>query len=175
MAPLAIERSIAAWLRLREILPGHESAILNVLAILDRMCRGIRATLPGAESLRHLGFDGEREGEDVDGERGGGSEGQRAHALFFSWETASLFSEARSPDTMASFFFALQRMTWASRRRASAKAPNCSWKTSAIGGSSLVVWQPGRVDAAGWFRPSRAGSAGSGTWRTGPHAYCRDP
>jgi hypothetical protein len=64
---VAIERSIAAWLHLREVLPAHESAILNMLALLDRMRRGIRATLPGAESFRRPGFDGETEG-DEDGE-----------------------------------------------------------------------------------------------------------
>jgi hypothetical protein len=56
---VAIERLIAAWLRLRDILPTHESAILNMLAILDRMRRGIRATLPGAEAFHRPGFDGE--------------------------------------------------------------------------------------------------------------------
>jgi hypothetical protein len=61
---VAIERSIAAWLRLRDILPSHESAILNMLAMLDRMRRGIRATLPGAESFRRPGFDGDPEPEE---------------------------------------------------------------------------------------------------------------
>jgi hypothetical protein len=58
---VAIERSIAAWLRLREVLPAHESAILDLLALLDRMRRGIRAALPSAESFRRPGFDGEPE------------------------------------------------------------------------------------------------------------------
>lgn len=61
---MAIERSIAAWLRLREVLPTHESAILNMLAMLDRMRHGIRATLPGAEAFRRPGFDGEPEPEE---------------------------------------------------------------------------------------------------------------
>jgi hypothetical protein len=61
---VAIERSIAAWLRLRDILPAHESAVLNMLALLDRMRRGIRATLPGAEAFRRPGFDGEPEPEE---------------------------------------------------------------------------------------------------------------
>jgi hypothetical protein len=56
---VAIERSIAAWLHLRNVLPAHESAILNMLALLDRMRRGIRAALPGAESFRRPGFDGD--------------------------------------------------------------------------------------------------------------------
>ena len=41
-----------------------------MLAMLDRMRRGIRATLPGAESFRRPGFDGETEGD----EDGGGSD-----------------------------------------------------------------------------------------------------
>jgi len=61
---VAIERSIAAWLRLRAILPAHESAVLNMLAMLDRIRRGIRTTLPGAESFRRPGFDGEPEPEE---------------------------------------------------------------------------------------------------------------
>jgi hypothetical protein len=63
---VAIERSIAAWLRLREFLPTHETAILDMLALLDRMRRGIHAALPGAESLRRPGFDGEPEPEEGD-------------------------------------------------------------------------------------------------------------
>jgi hypothetical protein len=63
---VAIERSIAAWLRLREFLPTHETAILDMLALLDRMRRGIHAALPGAESLRRPGFDGEPEPEEED-------------------------------------------------------------------------------------------------------------
>ncbi len=69
VALVAIGRSIAAWLRLREILPGHESAILNMLALLDRMRRGLHADLPGAQSFRRPGFDGELDGES-DGEGG---------------------------------------------------------------------------------------------------------
>ncbi len=61
VALAAIERSIAAWLRLREILPAQESAILNLLALLDRLRRGLRAALPGAESFRRPGFDDEPE------------------------------------------------------------------------------------------------------------------
>jgi len=61
---VAIERSIAAWLRLRDVLPAHESAILNMLALLDRMRRGIHAALPGAQSFRRPGFDGEPEADE---------------------------------------------------------------------------------------------------------------
>jgi hypothetical protein len=66
---VAIELSIAAWLHLRDALPGQESAILNMLALLDRMRRGIRAALPGAQSFRRPGFDGGP--EDDEAETGG--------------------------------------------------------------------------------------------------------
>ena len=56
---VAIDRSIGAWLRLREILPAHEDAILQMLALLIRIQRGIHETLPGAKSFFRPGFDGE--------------------------------------------------------------------------------------------------------------------
>lgn len=63
---VAIERSIAAWLSLREILPAYEPAILDMLALLDHMRHGIHEALPGAESFRRPGFDGEPEPEEKD-------------------------------------------------------------------------------------------------------------
>jgi len=56
---MSIERSIGAWLRLREILPGQEDSILGHLALLDRMQRGVHAALPGAKAFFRPGFDGE--------------------------------------------------------------------------------------------------------------------
>ncbi len=61
---IAIDRSMAAWLRLREILPDREDSILGMLALLSRMRRMLRAALPGAESFRRPGFDGEPEEDD---------------------------------------------------------------------------------------------------------------
>lgn len=61
---VAIERSIGAWLRLREILPAHEDSILQMLALLNRMQRGIHETLPGAASFFRPGFDGEPSEDD---------------------------------------------------------------------------------------------------------------
>jgi len=56
---LEIERSIAAWLKLRDILPAKEDAILAMLAVLDRMRRRIHIDLPDAVTFRRPGFDGE--------------------------------------------------------------------------------------------------------------------
>jgi hypothetical protein len=57
VALIAIERSIAAWLRLREILPRQEDAILAMLVLLDRMRRRLRIAIPGAEAFKRPGFD----------------------------------------------------------------------------------------------------------------------
>ncbi len=57
VALIAVERSIAAWLRLRELLPRQEDAILALLVLLGRLQRGIRAAIPGAESFKRPGFD----------------------------------------------------------------------------------------------------------------------
>ena len=54
---MAVERSIAAWVRLREILPAQEDAILDLLVRLDRLRRGIRSAIPGAETFQRPGFD----------------------------------------------------------------------------------------------------------------------
>lgn len=57
VALIAVERSIAAWLRLRELLPRQEDAILGLLVMLERMRRGIRDAIPGAEAFKRPGFD----------------------------------------------------------------------------------------------------------------------
>ena len=54
---VAIERSIGAWLHLRDVLPRHESEILRLLALLERMRRGLMTALPGAISFKRPGFD----------------------------------------------------------------------------------------------------------------------
>ncbi len=55
VALLAIERSIAAWVRLRELVPAQEDAILKMLVTLDRLRAGIHLALPGARDF-HLPF-----------------------------------------------------------------------------------------------------------------------
>jgi hypothetical protein len=57
IALIAVERSIAAWLRLRELLPRQEDAIIGLLVLLGRLQRGIRAAIPGAASFKRPGFD----------------------------------------------------------------------------------------------------------------------
>jgi len=57
VALIAVERSIAAWMRLREILPAQEDALLDLLVMLDRLRRGIRSAVPGAETFQRPGFD----------------------------------------------------------------------------------------------------------------------
>ena len=64
---VAIERSTAAWLRLRTILPSHEDEILDQLALLSRIQKGLHTALPHAHSFRRPGLDGEgAEDEDED-------------------------------------------------------------------------------------------------------------
>jgi hypothetical protein len=55
----SVERSVAAWLSLRQALPQREDDILRALALLDRLRRGVNAVLPGAAAFRRPGFDGE--------------------------------------------------------------------------------------------------------------------
>ncbi|OGV75740.1 MAG: hypothetical protein A2340_09775 [Lentisphaerae bacterium RIFOXYB12_FULL_60_10] len=59
IALVGIERSIAAWLKLRAILPAKEDMILAMCSLLDRMRRRIRIDLPDSVTFRRPGFDGE--------------------------------------------------------------------------------------------------------------------
>ena len=61
---IAVERSMAAWLRLRDALPQREDDILRMLALLDKIRRGIQSALPGAQSFRRPGFDGDPPADD---------------------------------------------------------------------------------------------------------------
>lgn len=54
---ISIERSMAAWLRLLELLPQQEDTILAFLVLLQRMQKGIHVTLPDAASFVRPGFD----------------------------------------------------------------------------------------------------------------------
>ena len=57
LALVSIERSMAAWARLREIVPSREDDILDMLALLGRLQQGIHATLPGVKAFIRPGFD----------------------------------------------------------------------------------------------------------------------
>lgn len=57
LALVSIERSLAAWVRLREIVPNQEDAILEMLSLLSRLQHGIHATLPGVKAFIRPGFD----------------------------------------------------------------------------------------------------------------------
>ena len=59
VALIGVERSIAAWLKLRDILPAKEDFILSMLAILDRIRRRIHIDLPDSVTFRRPGFDGD--------------------------------------------------------------------------------------------------------------------
>ena len=53
----SIRRSAAAWVKMREILPHREDEILEMLAILSRLQRGLHAAVPGAKSFVRPGLD----------------------------------------------------------------------------------------------------------------------
>jgi hypothetical protein len=54
---VAVERSISAWLFLREHLPRQEDAILSMLVTLGRIRNGIHAEIPTAKSFCRPGFE----------------------------------------------------------------------------------------------------------------------
>ena len=59
VALVAIERSAAAWISLRKILPRREDELLEMLALLSRLQRGLHSALPSAKSFVRPGFDDE--------------------------------------------------------------------------------------------------------------------
>lgn len=57
VALIAIDRSIAAWARLREFLDGEADAILDRLVQLERLRRASEREFPRARAFRRPGFD----------------------------------------------------------------------------------------------------------------------
>lgn len=57
VALIAIDRSIAAWLRLKEFFPEQADSILTMLVHLDRLRRSTEAEFPNARSFVRPGFD----------------------------------------------------------------------------------------------------------------------
>lgn len=57
VALLAIDRSIAAWARLRQHLTGEADAILDLLVALERLRRAAEREFPHARAFKRPGFD----------------------------------------------------------------------------------------------------------------------
>ncbi len=57
VALIAIERSIAAWVAMREMFPSETDSILEILVHLDRMRRSVKRKFPKAKSFKRPGFD----------------------------------------------------------------------------------------------------------------------
>lgn len=54
---IAVERSISAWLFLRDHLSKQEDTILSMLVILGRIRNGIQEEIPNAKTFRRPGFE----------------------------------------------------------------------------------------------------------------------
>ena len=59
VALIGVDRSIGAWVRLRDHFPEKEDAILDVLVLLDRIRKRTESDFPGARSFVRPGFDTE--------------------------------------------------------------------------------------------------------------------
>lgn len=57
VALVAMDRSIAAWMRMRDFFPARTDSILAILVHLDRLRRGTEKEFPGARSFVRPGFD----------------------------------------------------------------------------------------------------------------------
>ncbi|HXE52677.1 MAG TPA: hypothetical protein VN541_06655 [Tepidisphaeraceae bacterium] len=57
VALIGIDRSLAAWARLREHFPGERDEILDTLVLLDRLRRDVETVLPNARKFKRPGFD----------------------------------------------------------------------------------------------------------------------
>ena len=57
VALIGVDRSLAAWARLREHFPEQGDAILDTLVHLDRLRRAVEAEFPDARAFQRPGFD----------------------------------------------------------------------------------------------------------------------
>ena len=57
VALIAIERSLAAWVAMREMFPEETDSMLEILIHLDRLRRGVKRKFPKAKSFKRPGFD----------------------------------------------------------------------------------------------------------------------
>ncbi|MBN1899868.1 hypothetical protein JW926_00915 [Candidatus Sumerlaeota bacterium] len=57
VALISIDRSIAAWMRMREHLPEKQDEILDILIQLDRLRKSLEKAFPKARAFKRPGFD----------------------------------------------------------------------------------------------------------------------
>lgn len=57
VALISIDRSIAAWMRMREYLPEKQDEILDILIHLDRLRKSLENAFPKARTFKRPGFD----------------------------------------------------------------------------------------------------------------------
>jgi len=57
VALIAIERSLAAWVAMREMFPEETDSMLEILLHLDRLRRSVKRKFPRAKSFKRPGFD----------------------------------------------------------------------------------------------------------------------
>ena len=57
VALIAIERSLAAWVAMREMFPEETDSMLEILLHLDRLRKSLKRRFPKAKSFRRPGFD----------------------------------------------------------------------------------------------------------------------
>ncbi len=57
VALIAIERSLAAWVAMREMFPEETDSMLEILLHLDRLRKSVKRKFPKAKSFKRPGFD----------------------------------------------------------------------------------------------------------------------
>ena len=57
VALIAIERSLAAWVAMREMFPEETDSMLEILLHLDRLRKSVKRRFPKTKSFRRPGFD----------------------------------------------------------------------------------------------------------------------
>ena len=57
VALIAIERSLSAWVAMREMFPEETDSMLEILLHLDRLRRSVKRKFPKAKSFKRPGFD----------------------------------------------------------------------------------------------------------------------
>jgi len=57
VALLSIDRSLAAWVRMRRHFPEAEASILDLLVLLDRLRKKVELEFPKARAFQRVGFD----------------------------------------------------------------------------------------------------------------------